>query len=108
MQLRCTFLPHPAPGRRRAERRLEKAYKALSRKAGGSRNRAKAHARVARLHAEAAGTRLAEPVHDRDVNAASTTLAAGRADRLNACGARVRPGAAPAPRREAGTHRSTA
>ncbi|WP_432924538.1 RNA-guided endonuclease InsQ/TnpB family protein [Microbispora sp. CA-135349] len=31
-------------------------------------------------------------VHDRDVNAAKNILAAGRADRLNACGARVRPG----------------
>ncbi|MFE5586770.1 RNA-guided endonuclease InsQ/TnpB family protein [Kitasatospora sp. NPDC056531] len=31
-------------------------------------------------------------VHDRDVNAACNILAAGRADRLNACGAKVRPG----------------
>lgn len=43
-------------------------------------------------------------VHDRDVNAARNILAAGRADRLNACGAGIRPGAAvPAPRRETGT-----
>ncbi|MFJ7250691.1 RNA-guided endonuclease InsQ/TnpB family protein [Kitasatospora sp. NPDC098652] len=44
-------------------------------------------------------------VHDRDINAARNILAAGRADRLNACGAQVRPGLVPAPRREAGTHR---
>ena len=31
-------------------------------------------------------------VHDRDINAASNILAAGRADRLNACGPLVRPG----------------
>jgi putative transposase len=43
-------------------------------------------------------------VHDRDVNAALNILAAGRADRLNDCGARVRPGPVPAPREEAGTH----
>lgn len=50
-------------------------------------------------------------VHDRDVNAAKNVLklgqvAAGRAETLNACGAQVRPGAIPAQRREAGTHRS--
>ena len=44
-------------------------------------------------------------VHDRDVNAAINILAAGRAERLNACGAQVRPASVPAPRREAGTHR---
>ncbi|MEU8059280.1 zinc ribbon domain-containing protein, partial [Microbispora bryophytorum] len=32
-------------------------------------------------------------VHDRDVNAAINILAAGRADRLNACGGTVRPAA---------------
>ncbi|MEU0520798.1 RNA-guided endonuclease TnpB family protein [Streptosporangium sp. NPDC006007] len=42
--------------------------------------------------------------HDRDVNAAVNILAAGQAERLNACGARVRPGLVPAPRDEAGTH----
>ncbi|GLZ80792.1 transposase [Actinorhabdospora filicis] len=42
-------------------------------------------------------------VHDRDVNAARNILAAGRADRLNACGARIRPGVIPAPRAETGT-----
>jgi putative transposase len=46
--------------------------------------------------------------HDRDVNAARNILAAGRAESLNACGARVRPAAMPAPRREAGTHRESA
>ncbi|MEO3792917.1 transposase [Nonomuraea sp. B10E15] len=47
-------------------------------------------------------------VHDRDVNAAINILAAGRADRLNACGARVRPGPAPAQRDEAGSLRGAA
>jgi putative transposase len=50
-------------------------------------------------------------VHDRDVNAAKNILmlgkkvAAGRAETLNACGARVRPGLVPAPRGEAGSRR---
>jgi putative transposase len=44
-------------------------------------------------------------VHDRDVNAARNILAAGRADRLNACGGSVRPPAAVAAPGEAGTHR---
>jgi putative transposase len=47
-------------------------------------------------------------VHDRDVNAARNILAAGRAERLNACGGGVRPGAALAAAGEAGTHRSAA
>ncbi|WP_329083650.1 RNA-guided endonuclease InsQ/TnpB family protein [Streptosporangium sp. NBC_01469] len=47
-------------------------------------------------------------VHDRDVNAAINILAAGRADRLNACGGDVRPPLAVADAREAGTHRSVA
>jgi putative transposase len=42
--------------------------------------------------------------HDRDRNAANNILAAGRAERLNACGAQVRPRLAGAPRGEAGTH----
>ncbi len=42
--------------------------------------------------------------HDRDVNAARNILAAGRAERLNACGAQVRPELVPVPRDEAGTH----
>jgi putative transposase len=47
-------------------------------------------------------------VHDRDVNAAKNILAAGRADRLNACGAGVRPLLKVAGGAEAGTHRSAA
>jgi putative transposase len=46
-------------------------------------------------------------VHDRDVNAARNILAAGRADKSNACGAGVRPHLA-ADGAEAGTHRSAA
>jgi len=46
--------------------------------------------------------------HDRDVNAAKNILAAGRADKSNACGGSVRPGLALAVPGEAGTHRSTA
>ncbi|MER5777177.1 RNA-guided endonuclease TnpB family protein [Streptomyces sp. NPDC002039] len=42
-------------------------------------------------------------VHDRDENASHNTLAAGRADRLNACGAPVGPGAIPARRDETGS-----
>ncbi|MEU4509395.1 transposase [Nonomuraea wenchangensis] len=170
---------------RRAERRLKKAQRALSRKAKGSKNREKAVVQVARVHAKVADarrdfahklstqiirenqtvvvedlcvkglarTKLAKSVHDagwsrfvgmlaykaarhgrlfvgidrwlpsskmcsacgavaesmpldvrtwtcscgavhdRDVNAAINILAAGRADRLNACGGTVRPAA---------------
>lgn len=46
--------------------------------------------------------------HDRDLNAAINILAAGRADRLNACGGTVRPEPVPARPGEAGTHRSAA
>ena len=46
-------------------------------------------------------------VHDRDVNAAKNILAAGRADKSNACGASVRPHPVAADA-EAGTHRSAA
>jgi putative transposase len=46
-------------------------------------------------------------LHDRDVNAARNILAAGRADRLNACGTGVRP-LTVAVGAEAGTHRSAA
>jgi putative transposase len=42
--------------------------------------------------------------HDRDVNAAINILAAGRAERLNACGGTVRPGATLAGPGETGTH----
>ena len=44
--------------------------------------------------------------HDRDHNAASNILAAGRAERLNARGGDVRPGAIQADPCEAGTQRS--
>ncbi|MGH8878368.1 MAG: RNA-guided endonuclease InsQ/TnpB family protein [Stackebrandtia sp.] len=51
--------------------------------------------------------------HDRDANAeiniraeGRQILAAGQAESLNDCGAQVRPGEIPAPRREAVTHRS--
>jgi putative transposase len=47
-------------------------------------------------------------VHDRDVNAARNILAAGRAERLNACGGGVRPGHPLAAAGEAGTHRGAA
>ena len=46
--------------------------------------------------------------HDRDVNAAKNILAAGRAERRNACGADVRPLARAAVGVEAGTHRGAA
>ncbi len=47
-------------------------------------------------------------MHDRDVNAARNILAAGRAERRNACGGDVRPRPAVAVAGEAGTHRSAA
>jgi putative transposase len=47
-------------------------------------------------------------VHDRDVNAARNVLAAGRAERLNACGGTIRPGAPLARSGETGTHRGVA
>jgi transposase, IS605 OrfB family, central region len=183
---------------RRAQKRLRKAQRDLSRKAKGSKNRAKAVRKVARQHARTADarrefhhqlstqiirenqavyvedlainglarTRLAKSVHDagwsafvdmleykaarygryfgkigrfeptsqvcstcgvkdgpkplnirewtcpacgtvldRDVNASNNILAAGRADRLNACGGPVRPGAIPAQPVEPGSHR---
>ncbi|MFG1753485.1 RNA-guided endonuclease TnpB family protein [Streptosporangium sandarakinum] len=46
--------------------------------------------------------------HDRDVNAAINVLAAGRADRRNACGDPVRPPLAVARVGEAGSHRGAA
>jgi putative transposase len=46
--------------------------------------------------------------HDRDVNAARNVLAAGRADRLNACGDQVRPPLAVAQADETGSHRGAA
>ena len=47
-------------------------------------------------------------VHDRDVNAARNILAAGRAERVNACGGDVRPAETLAVAGEAGTHQSPA
>jgi putative transposase len=47
-------------------------------------------------------------VHDRDVNAARNILAAGRAERRNACGGGVRPPLAVAVAGEAGTHQGAA
>jgi putative transposase len=47
-------------------------------------------------------------VHDRDGNAARNILAAGRAERLNACGGDVRPSSAMAVPGEPGTHRGAA
>jgi len=46
--------------------------------------------------------------HDRDVNAARNILAAGRADKSNACGGDIRPGQTLAVASEPGTHRSAA
>jgi putative transposase len=57
------------------------------------------------LHVRSWTCRHCGAVHDRDLNAAKNILAAGRAERLNACGAGVRPGLAPAAGGEAGTHR---
>jgi len=45
------------------------------------------------------------PVLDRDVNASQNVLAAGRADRVNACGGLVGPGVIPARPGEPGSHR---
>nr|WP_245556129.1 zinc ribbon domain-containing protein [Actinopolyspora mortivallis] len=49
-------------------------------------------------------------VHDRDINAARNILAAGRAERLNACGGDVRPhtGAVAAEAGSSGTPRGNA
>src|ERR1700745_3491974 len=47
-------------------------------------------------------------VHDRDINAQRNILAAGRADKSNACGTGVRPPLTVAAGAEAGTHRSAA
>lgn len=78
---------------RRAEKKLGKEQRDLSRKTKGSSNRAKARVRVA-----ACGTAL-----DRDINAAvNVAKAAGLA--VTACGAQVRPERVPAPRGETGTH----
>ncbi len=51
---------------------------------------------------------LCGAAHVRDINAAKNILAAGRADRLNACGGRVRPSIAVAQADETGSHRGAA
>jgi putative transposase len=60
------------------------------------------------LHVRTWTCRHCGTVHDRDLNAAKNIIAAGRAERLNACGAGVRPGLALAAGGEAGTHRGVA
>jgi putative transposase len=60
------------------------------------------------LHVRSWQCKACGTVHDRDVNAAKNILAAGRAERLNACGGTVRPGAALARPGETGTHRGAA
>jgi putative transposase len=47
-------------------------------------------------------------VHDRDHNAAKNVLAAGQADRVNACGGSVRPAPVPAAASEPGSQRGAA
>jgi putative transposase len=60
------------------------------------------------LHVRTWQCKACGAVHDRDVNAARNILAAGRAERLNACGGTVRPGALLAHPGETGTHRGAA
>jgi transposase len=60
------------------------------------------------LHVRQWSCLACETVHDRDVNAAKNILAAGRADKSNACGTGVRPPLTVAAGAEAGTHRSAA
>lgn len=60
------------------------------------------------LHVRSWTCAACSTTHDRDVNAAKNILAAGRAERLNACGGQVRPPVAVAQAGEAGTHRSVA
>jgi putative transposase len=60
------------------------------------------------LHVRAWACAACGTVHDRDVNAARNILAAGRADKSNACGGQVRPAPVLAPAGEAGTLRGAA
>jgi putative transposase len=60
------------------------------------------------LHVRTWSCRACGAVHDRDVNAAANILAAGRAERRNACRGTVRPGATLARPGEPGTHRGAA
>jgi hypothetical protein len=55
------------------------------------------------LHVRAWACAACGTLHDRDVNAARNILAAGRADKSNACGGQVRPARLLAPAGEAGT-----
>jgi putative transposase len=60
------------------------------------------------LHVREWSCRRCGAVHDRDVNAAKNILAAGRAERRNACRGDASPGATLADASEAGSHRSAA
>jgi putative transposase len=60
------------------------------------------------LHVRQWSCLACETVHDRDVNAAKNILAAGRADKSNACGGQVSPATRLAPAGEAGTLRGAA
>jgi putative transposase len=60
------------------------------------------------LHVRTWQCKACGAVHDRDVNAARNILAAGRAERLNACGGTVRPEDLLARPDETGTHRGAA
>jgi putative transposase len=60
------------------------------------------------LHVRSWACAACGTVHDRDVNAARNILAAGRADKSNACGGQVRPAPVLAPAGEAGTLRGAA
>jgi transposase len=116
VQVKYRYRIYPSPGQQRALARAQK----------GSANRYKARRRVAVLHRKVREARLDHAhktalklvrtwacaacgtVHDRDVNAARNILAAGRADKSNACGGQVRPASLLAPAREAGTLRGAA
>jgi len=109
---------------RRAERKLRKAQKALSRKARGSSNRDKARATVARVHAKVADSRRDwlhkestrvirenQAVYVEDLcvaGLARNVLALGRRESLNARGGQVRPAPVLAPAGEAGSRRGAA
>lgn len=114
---------------RRAEKKLKRLQRELSRKTKGSQNRAKGRPRGVRLVRVRTDARvqggqarayfrqggpcfpvLPRTVHDRDHNAARNVLfegrrivAAGRAETPNACGAPVRRAQVPAQRVEAGS-----
>lgn len=89
---------------RRKQRKLARLEREKARRAIGGKNRAKTRRRIAVQHGKAARTRRDyhhkqalnvvrenQAVHDRDYNAAINILAAGRAERQNACGAQVSP-----------------